>query len=993
MVGILTYRRLFIILAAIILLGSASIAQALPSTPSVAGFTNLTTTEQDPAAVIDSDVSFSNGHTYSDGYLLFTLSGSTAYDQLVLSSDPDPNVSGAISVSGDDVYLGNGSGTDRIGSIDVTENGVNGQSLKILFSSPLTNAGFETGDTTGWTSYQQNYGTSLNGQSIPYVYSGGSGTGTVTLGTDSGGTSYNITVQTTEKSSGTYALRLYSSGSITFINPSGLSGQQPDGYGSLHGPYILSSEFTAENGDQLYVDWSAVNGGDWYEVFGYLVGAGADSTFGTGDDTRTKLFSQRGDTQAWTTTNATISSSGTYKFEFVCGTYDASGGKAVGASLYVDNIRIVSSTAVTDAVVTAIAQLVTFENTSDDPPTSGRTLTVEAQAQDGSTGSDTATITITPVNDDPTNIALSAAEIDVTAGINGVVATISTTDSDDTSFTYTLVTGPGDTDNGLFNINGTQLRANDADMAVGSYSIRLKTDDGNGGIFEKSFTLTVLDSDSDGIPDGIEGVGDTDSDGTPDYLDTDSDGDGIQDVVEGNVDTDSDGTPDFLDFEADGDGVDDEVENGAPNNGDGNDDGVADRLQSRVTSLVTYNAAYYVTIESPVGTTLTNVLAADNPSPGDMPPGSEFTYDLFDFTINGIGAGGATELKLYLPAGANPVTYYKYGQTPDDSTNHWYEFIYNGVIGAQIEDNVITLYFVDAEKGDDVLTQDSMVVDLGGPLFSESGSDRTYDFGPASGGCFINSLKPKTSPSNAAVKIIAGLGLLFAFLLFMLCRISRPIVAIFLLAVCLTIGMQGTADADNSTKNPSASESPFYLSAGVGVAHIYKSIDASYLGSNYRLDVDNNIYPIFRFGYHLSKMLALELGFHWDIYSGTIDKLETGGSNDLKGYTFFFGPVYTGKPIQCKFFGPLRPMVHVNLGYTKLHDDLNYPIDRFEPAFGVDIAVGVQRKNIDLRLGYRYFKLDRDRTINGVDTSAISDELDLSGVFLEISYRFSLPGN
>ena len=485
---------------------------------------------------------------------------------------------------------------------------MNGQSLKILFSSPLTNAGFETGDTTGWTTSQQNYGTSLNGQSIPYVYSGGSGIGTVTLGTDSGGMSYNISVQTTEKSSGTYALRLYRSGAITFSNPPGLFGQQPDGYGSLHGLYILSSEFTAENGDQLYVDWSAINGGDWYEVFGYLIGAGVDGTFDTGDDIRTKLFSQRGDTQDWTTTNATISSSGTYKFKFICGTYDASGGKAVGASLYVDNIRVVSATAVNDAVVTKMARLVTFENASDDPPTSGRTLTVEARAEDGSTGSATATITITPVNDDPTDIALSTTEIDVTAGVNGVVAAISTTDADDTSFTYTLVTGTGDTDNGLFNINGT-----------------------------------------------------------------------------------------------------------------------ADRLQSRVTSLVTYDTDYYLTFESPVGTTLTNIVAADNPSPDDMPPGSDFTFGLFDFTISGIGAGRATELKLYLPAGAKPVSYYKYGQTPDNLTNHWYEFMFNNLTGAQIEDNVITLYFVDAEKGDDILTTDSMVIDLGGPLFVSSGSEGTSD--------------------------------------------------------------------------------------------------------------------------------------------------------------------------------------------------------------------------------------------------------------------------
>ena len=51
---------------------------------------------------------------------------------------------------------------------------------------------------------------------------------------------------------------------------------------------------------------------------------------------------------------------------------------------------------------------------------------------------------------------------------------------------------------------------------------------------------------------------DTDEDGTPNYLDNhfgvvDSDGDGIPDGVEGTTDTDGDGTPNNLDMDSDGD--------------------------------------------------------------------------------------------------------------------------------------------------------------------------------------------------------------------------------------------------------------------------------------------------------------------------------------------------------------------------------------------------------------------------------------------------------
>jgi hypothetical protein len=63
----------------------------------------------------------------------------------------------------------------------------------------------------------------------------------------------------------------------------------------------------------------------------------------------------------------------------------------------------------------------------------------------------------------------------------------------------------------------------------------------------------VTDSDGDGIPNSVEGLGDADGDGIPNYLDLDSDNDGIPDAVEAGpdptnpIDTDEDGIPDYLD--------------------------------------------------------------------------------------------------------------------------------------------------------------------------------------------------------------------------------------------------------------------------------------------------------------------------------------------------------------------------------------------------------------------------------------------------------------
>jgi formylglycine-generating enzyme required for sulfatase activity len=77
-----------------------------------------------------------------------------------------------------------------------------------------------------------------------------------------------------------------------------------------------------------------------------------------------------------------------------------------------------------------------------------------------------------------------------------VVGTLSTTDPDaGNTFTYTLVAGTGDTDNALFNISGSQLRATASlDFETkSSYSVRVRAFDQGGLFTEKQFTITVTD--------------------------------------------------------------------------------------------------------------------------------------------------------------------------------------------------------------------------------------------------------------------------------------------------------------------------------------------------------------------------------------------------------------------------------------------------------------------------------------------------------------------
>ena len=58
--------------------------------------------------------------------------------------------------------------------------------------------------------------------------------------------------------------------------------------------------------------------------------------------------------------------------------------------------------------------------------------------------------------------------------------------------------------------------------------------------------------------------------------------------------------------------------------------------------------------------------------------------------------------------------------------------------GTEIDGDVITLHLVDGKRGDDILLQDGMIIDQGGPGLSVSDSDgASTSGGGGGGGCFI----------------------------------------------------------------------------------------------------------------------------------------------------------------------------------------------------------------------------------------------------------------
>ncbi len=104
-----------------------------------------------------------------------------------------------------------------------------------------------------------------------------------------------------------------------------------------------------------------------------------------------------------------------------------------------------------------------------------------------------------PFNQDPTDIALSANTIEENEVSSTLIGEFSTTDPELNDFhSYTLVSGEGSDDNTSFTISGNQLLSAEVfDFEIkNQYTIRVRTDDGDGGgikgVFEKVFTIDII---------------------------------------------------------------------------------------------------------------------------------------------------------------------------------------------------------------------------------------------------------------------------------------------------------------------------------------------------------------------------------------------------------------------------------------------------------------------------------------------------------------------
>ncbi|MFA5917022.1 MAG: hypothetical protein WC850_02170 [Candidatus Gracilibacteria bacterium] len=103
-------------------------------------------------------------------------------------------------------------------------------------------------------------------------------------------------------------------------------------------------------------------------------------------------------------------------------------------------------------------------------------------------------VSLSSSNNIPTNITLSNNTINENVVLGSIIGTLTTTDADlGDTHTYSFVTGLGDTDNGDFTLSGNILKINESpDYEIKStYTIRIQTDDGHGGLFQKQFDIYI----------------------------------------------------------------------------------------------------------------------------------------------------------------------------------------------------------------------------------------------------------------------------------------------------------------------------------------------------------------------------------------------------------------------------------------------------------------------------------------------------------------------
>ena len=141
------------------------------------------------------------------------------------------------------------------------------------------------------------------------------------------------------------------------------------GFGIFHGPATVSDVFSADKNDYLKLDYTAQGVNDDYHVAGYIYEVNPDGSAKSGP---IMSLNETG-TAANGRSSVRVPETGNYRFVFIVGTHDLTGGKLAGADMTIDNIVAEEGFSVNEDAITALLKTVSYNNSDT---ISGDTKTV-----------------------------------------------------------------------------------------------------------------------------------------------------------------------------------------------------------------------------------------------------------------------------------------------------------------------------------------------------------------------------------------------------------------------------------------------------------------------------------------------------------------------------------------------------------------------------------------------------------------------------------------
>ena len=130
------------------------------------------------------------------------------------------------------------------------------------------------------------------------------------------------------------------------------------GFGIFHGPAAVSDVFSADEGDFLKLDYTAQGVNDDYHVAGYIYEVNDD---GSAKSDPIMALNETG-TSTSDRASVRVPETGNYRFVFIVGTHDLTGGKLAGADMTIDNIVAEEGFILDENAISALLKTVNYSN-------------------------------------------------------------------------------------------------------------------------------------------------------------------------------------------------------------------------------------------------------------------------------------------------------------------------------------------------------------------------------------------------------------------------------------------------------------------------------------------------------------------------------------------------------------------------------------------------------------------------------------------------------